>query len=375
MSSTQAFRPRILEHFSNFTDPRKCRIQHQLSDIIVIVVLGTLCGEDGWEGYAEWAQDKEEYLRTFLTLPHGIPCPDTFRRVMEHLDPQEFMHAFSSWSEELKERSGGQVCIDGKVLCKALQDGGRPLHLVSAWCQENRMVLGQVQAAAKSNEIPAIEKLLDLLILKDGDIVTIDAIGCQKTIVSKIHAKGADYVIALKKNQLLLWNEAANYFEQALKAAEEAECDFLAYETEAHGRKEIHEVWVSHDLDWLPQLNSWHGLQSLIFVRRRWTIEGKEHEERRFYLSSMQAKAEQMGAWIRRHWSIENEYHWHLDVTFGEDESSISGQANQNLRMARNIALKLLKVETSFKSSLAGKMRKCHRSDAYLSKVLVSGNF
>lgn len=110
-------------------------------------------------------------------------------------------------------------------------------------------------------------------------------------------------------------------------------------------------------------------------MRRRWTIEGKEHEERRFYLSSMQAKAEQMGAWIRRHWSIENEYHWHLDVTFGEDESSISGQANQNLRMARNIALKLLKVETSFKSSLAGKMRKCHRSDAYLSKVLVSGNF
>jgi predicted transposase YbfD/YdcC len=375
MLSTQSSRPRILEHFSDLTDPRKCRIQHPLAEIIVIIVLSTLCGEDGWEGFVAWAQDKEEYLRQFLSLPCGVPCADTFRRVMERVDSQEFTRAFIDWGEELQKRTAGQICIDGKVLCKSLQEGQTPLHLVSAWCQENRMILGQVAAATKSNEITAIDKLLDLLVLKTGDMVTIDAIGCQKAIVSKIHAKGADYVIALKKNQRSLWDEAANYFDQVLKAPEESGCNVFAYETKAHGRKENHEVWVSHDLEWLPQLDNWVGLRSLVFVHRSWATEGEVHEERRYYLSSLQASAEQMGLWIRRHWSIENAYHWHLDVTFKEDDSSINGQANQNLRMARNIALKLLKEEISVKSSLVGKMRKCHRSDAYLTKVLLSGNF
>jgi predicted transposase YbfD/YdcC len=325
MHSQAVTNPRILNHFSQVTDPRVHRVKHRLIDIIIIVLLATLCGEEGWEGYFDWARDKTSYLKRFLLLENGIPCTDTLRQVFERLDSDAFPKAFIRWAEDVGGRAPGQICIDGKSLRKAAS----PLHIVSAWCESNRMVIGAVATESKGKEIPAIEELLDTLILAEGDIIMIDAIGCQTEIVKKIRKQKANYVIALKGNQSTLHGEAVNYFEQALKSPHLAACNAIAYRESRRGRDDIHEVWATNDLSWLPQQKDWPGLQSLIQIRRTWMSGKVQHKETRYYISSLKSTPEELACLVRRHWSIENEFHWHLDVTFREDENGISASANK----------------------------------------------
>lgn len=371
MCSQAVTSPKILNHFAQVTDPRLHRVKHRLIDIIIIVLLATLCGEEGWEGYFDWARDKVGYLKRFLLLENGIPCPDTLRRVFERLDPDEFLKSFIRWAEEVGGRAPGQICIDGKSLRKAAS----PLHIISAWCESNRMVIGAVATESKGKEIPAIEELLDALVLAEGDTITIDAIGCQTGIVKKIKKQKANYVIALKGNQSTLHGEAVNYFEQAMEAPHLAACNATAYRESSRGRQDTHEVWVTNDLSWLPQKKDWPGLESLIQVRRTWTNGKTQHKETRYYISSLKGTPEDFTRLIRRHWSIENEFHWHLDVTFREDDNGISASANKGLRVARSMALHLLRLEQTFKRGLKAKMRRCHRSETYLSHVLGVANF
>jgi predicted transposase YbfD/YdcC len=374
MSTYITQQSRMLYHFSFCDDPRKHRIRHRLLDIIVITVLALLCGEEGWEGFHEWAVDKLAYLKEFLLLENGIPCPDTIRRVVERLNTQQFLASFTSWARELEERMPGQICLDGKAL-RGVGDENNPLRLVSAWCEENQMLLGMSRVGSKSNEIVGIHDILNTLLLKPGDLVTIDAIGCQTAIVSKIVQQQADYLIAVKQNQQRLWDEISNYFEQAVIMPAQASCDGISHKDCARGRKEIHHVWVLSDLEWLPQLGKWEKLKSIVCVYRRWT-EGKQRkEEKRYYITSLNAGAEELRRRVRRHWSVENEFHWHLDVAFNEDKSRIGAEANENLRVARAIALQLLQAESSFKKSIKAKMRKCLRSENYLHKVLLAGRF
>lgn len=374
MSTQTKLKSRMIHHFSICQDPRKHRIHHQLTDIIVITVLAVMCGEDGWEGFHEWASDKQDYLKRFLSLESGVPCPDTLRRVIERLNPQQFLAAFTSWAKELGERIPGQICLDGKAF-RGVGDKANPLRVVSAWCESNQMLLGMSKVDSKSNEIIGIHEILDTLLLKPGDLVTIDAIGCQTSIAAKIIEQKADYLLAVKQNQPGLWDELHNYFSQAITMPEEAGCDGVSHTEQRRGRKETHHVWSTSNLEWLPQLPKWTGLKSAVCVYRRWK-EGKEtKEEKRYYITSLQANAEELRKKIRRHWSVENEFHWHLDVTFGEDDSRIGEDANENLRVARAIALQLLKTETSFKKGIKAKMRKCHRSEDYLQQVLLAGNF
>jgi predicted transposase YbfD/YdcC len=374
MTTHTKLQSRMIHHFSICEDPRRHRIRHNLIDIIVITVLATICGEDGWEGFHEWALDKEEYLKQFLSLEHGTPCPDTFRRVTERLNSQQFLAAFTSWAKELGERLPGQICLDGKAL-RGVGDRNNPFRLVSAWCEDNQLLLGMSKVDSKSNEIVGIHDLLDMLLLKPGDLVTIDAIGCQTAIVSKIIEQKADYLIAVKQNQQGLWDEISNYFEQAVTMPKEAGCDGISHTENGRGRKETHHVWSTSDLEWLPQLEKWVGLKSIVCVYRRWTESKQRKEEKRYYMTSLKAEAEDLRKKIRRHWSIENEFHWHLDVAFREDESRIGAKANENLRIARAISLQLLQAETTFKKGIKAKMRKCHRSEHYLHKVLLAGNF
>lgn len=374
MSYPNSPEPRILKHFSTCDDPRTRPVQYPLIEIVVMVVLATLCGEEGWEAIADWGRDKLTFLRKFLSFSKGVPSPDTIRRVMERLNPEQFLKGFINWAEEIKGRASGQVCIDGKTLRRAMGDGG-PLHIVSAWSEQNRIVLGAVKTNSKSNEITAITDLLNLLILKPGDIVTIDAIGCQKSIVGNIVEQSADYVIALKKNQQNLALEVENFFDQALEAPEYAPCKKCTVVHDKPGRKDTQQVWVCYDLDWLPQRQEWENLQSIVMVYRRWEENGEARQEKRYYISSLHDSTEKLAHIVRRHWSVENELHWHLDVTFQEDASQIGATANENLRVARMTALELLRAETGFKRGLKAKMRRCLRSDCYLGQVLMAGNF
>lgn len=364
---------RILDYFITCTDPRTRPVQYPLIEIIIVTVLAILCGEEGWEGMVEWGEDKLPLLKKLLPFENGIPCPDTLRRVIERINPHEFLKAFTSWTQELKERCPGQICIDGKTLCHAMNDDG-VLHIVTAWSEANRTVLGSVSTSSKGKEIPAINELLDLFILQEGDVVTIDAIGCQTSIVSKIIDQKADYMIAVKKNQPKLYYELENFFNQAIQAAEYAPCTVFKDNQKKHGRQDTHEVWASRELDWLPQILSWKGLQSIVMVQRQWKIDGIEKQEKRYYISSLSTGPQIFSKVARRHWSIENELHWHLDVTFREDDSQINGTANENLRVARMIALELLRNELSCKRGLKAKMRRCLRSDEYLKKVLMIEN-
>lgn len=374
MSDPNTTEPRILKHFSTCDDPRTRPVQYPLLEIVVLTVLATLCGEEGWEAFSDWGRDKLPFLRKFLPFSQGVPSPDTIRRVVERLNPEQFLSGFIAWAEELKGRVPGQVCIDGKTLKRAMGEGG-PLHMVSAWSEKNRIVLGAVNTESKGNEITAIKSLLNLLILNPGDVVTIDAIGCQKSIVDRIVEQEADYVIALKKNQKNLVAEVTNFFDQALAAPDYAPCETDETPCVKRSEKDKQEVWVSQDLEWLPKREEWRNLKSIVMVHRRW--EGKDgvHEEKRYYISSLRYSAERLAHIVRRHWSIENELHWHLDVTFQEDASQISATANENLRVARMAALELLRAEKGFKRGLKAKMRRCLRSESYLDQVLMAGNF
>ena len=375
MSKQEITQAKILTHFSKCNDPRTRPIHYPLIEIILLVVLSTVCGEEGWEAFEEWGKDKLSFLRTFLPFENGIPCPDTIRRVMERLNPEEFLNAFISWATDLNERVSGQLCIDGKAL-RGSSKKKSSLHIVTAWSEANRIVLGSVTVPSKSNEIPATEELLNLLILKEGDVITMDAMGCQRSIVSAIRKQKADYLIALKKNQRNLSDEVENYFNQVLEAPEYALCSDCVLEKQGHGRQDRQEVWISRDIEWLPQKSDWKGLQSLILVCRNWEEKGKKCSEKRYYISSLtDTSPEDFAKMIRRHWSIENELHWHLDVTFNEDASQIGAAANENLRVARMIGLDMLRSEKSNKRGLKAKSRRCHRSDDYLKKVLLVANF
>lgn len=374
MSTHQQTYYKILSHFSLCEDPRKHRIRHPLPNIIVIVILAVLCGEEGWDGFYEWAQDKENFLSQFLDLKHGIPSPDTLRRVIERLDPDSFLEAFLSWADEMRQRIPEQICIDGKTLKKTASKG-KVLHLVSAFASDNGIVLGITDAKGKGGEIPAIKELLDTLVLKEKDLVTIDAIGCQKEIINMIRKQRADYLIALKRNQGKLWDEAANFFDQVQLAEDEAPVWENIADRKEHGRKESHTIWVTQDLNWLPQKKEWKDLRSLVCIKRHWEEKGKVKQETRYYITSANMEPKEFGHRIRRHWSIENEYHWHLDVNFKEDDSEIGARSNRILRVARTIALHLLKSEPTKRLSIKQKKRKCHRSETFLHQVLLVGNF
>jgi len=383
MSANIANRARIVEHFSICKDHRTRPVSYPMIEIIVLVVLATVCGEEGWEGHVEWGKDKLKQLRKFLPFENGIPCPDTVRRVMERINPKEFRKAFIAWATDLKERVSEHICIDGKTLRKSMTEKG-PLHIVSAWSKKNRLVLECVKTSVseagktkKTNEIKAMEELLDLLVLKEGDVITIDAIGCQKAITAKIRAQKADYILALKGNHPKLFAEAENFFTQALEALEFAPMMACSSRTLGHGRSDIRQVFVSTEIDWLPEKlrNEWVDLRSIAMVVRTWKKDGKEHVQKRYYISSLENSPEKIGECTQGHWSIENDLHWQLDITFREDDSQISPTSNENLRVAREMSLQMLTKETTYEKGLRAKMRRCHRSEDYLEQVLLVGNF
>ncbi len=366
----------LLEHFADITDPRVERTKlHQLLDVLVIAMCATICGAEGWEDFAEFGKAKQEWFESFLELPNGIPSPDTFRRVLARLDPQEFEACFMRWVEAVNQLASGQiVAVDGKQLrsSRDAATGLSAIHMVSAWACENRLVLGQIKVTEKSNEITAIPELLRALALT-GCIVTIDAMGCQTEIATQIIEQEADYVLALKGNQGTLHKDVADYFGWA-ESKGFKEIAYTHHETleKDHGRIEQRRCWATDDVAWLEQKAKWKGLQSIIMVEARREVIGKgTSSERRYFISSLPAQAKAALKAVRGHWGIENSLHWCLDVAMREDASRIRrDHAPENVAVLRHIALNLLKQEMSCKLGLKRKQLKAGWDHDYLLKVL-----
>ena len=366
----------LLEHFADLTDPRVERTKlHQLLDILVMAMCATICGAEGWEDFAEFGKAKREWFETFLELPNGIPSPDTFRRVLQRLDPKEFEACFLRWVQSVNKIASGQiVALDGKQL-RGSRDAAASLsaiHMVSAWACENRLVLGQIKVDDKSNEITALPELLRALALT-GCIVTIDAMGCQTKIAEQIIDGEADYVLALKGNQGLLHEDVANYFSWAERTGfQEIAYTFAETLEKDHGRIEHRRCWATGDVAWLEQQAQWRGLQSIVMVEADREVIGKGRTvERRYFISSLPAEAKPLLAAVRGHWGIENSLHWCLDVAMREDASRIRrDHAPENVAILRHIALNLLKQEKSCKLGIKRKQLKAGWEHDYLLKVL-----
>ena len=360
----------IKDCFSGVTDPRDSNKRHQLIDIIAVALCAVICSADTWEEIEEFGHVKHLWFKTFLELPHGIPSSDTFARVFASLDPAEFREAFLKWGEAIKTAVKGHIAIDGKTVRHSYSNETSPIHMVSAWALENRMVLGQVKTNEKSNEITAIPELLQVLAL-EGCIVTIDAMGCQKTIAEKIADKGADYVLGLKKNQGNLHADVELFFQDCL-ASGFGDVPYNCCQTidGDHGRVETRRYWATSDIEWLSDKPLWKNLRTIVMVERERNVNGEVSVETGYYISSLGSEIKQLAKAIRGHWGIENSLHWVLDIAFREDESRIrKDHAPENFAVLRHMALNLLKKEPSVKSIKRKRLR-AGWDNEYLVKIL-----
>jgi predicted transposase YbfD/YdcC len=350
-------------HFQGLEDKRRgAGKRHKLIDILTIAIYGIICGADDWSGIEEYGQAKEEWLRQFLELPHGIPSHDTFGRIFSWLDPQAFEKSFLGWVQAVMETTSGQViAIDGKTLRRSYDhaNGKEAIHIVSAWAETNRLVLGQVKVDEKSNEITAIPDLLRVLDIT-GCIVTTDAMGCQQDIAATVLEKGGDYILALKENQGQLYEDAGELFAGALEVNFlDVEHTYAKTTNKNHGRIEVRECWAITDPDFIHYLRgfeNWKGLRSLVKVSSQRQTPVSKSLEDRYFISSLKTPAKQMLQAVRGHWSIENGLHWVLDIAFREDESRVrKDHAPENLAILRHIALNLLKQDLSKKLGIKNK--------------------
>jgi len=357
-----------LKYFSELRDPRVERNrEHLLEEILLIAIAAVLSGAESWNDMSEYGHAKQEWLKTFLRLPSGIPSHDTFNRVFAALDPEEMERGFAGWVSSIARLTAGEVvAIDGKALCGTREGGKKIVNMVSAWAEGNGLVLGQRKVDEKSNEITAIPKLLNALELA-GTVVTIDAMGCQREIASRIVEKRADYVLAVKENQGNLLAEVKDSFALlgADAAMEEVDC--------GHGRVEQRKCSVIADLSLVEKAAEWASLQGLVRIEaeRYHKATGKTEREIRYYITSLKPDAARLNRVIRQHWGIENKLHWVLDVGFGEDLSRKRvGHASHNLSFLNRIALNILKQEKSSKLVIKGKRLKAAWDHPYLIKLL-----
>ena len=366
----------LVAQFSVLEDPRdSTKVRHKLLDIVAISIAAVIAGADNWVDVAEFAQSKEDWLCEFLGLENGIPSHDTFRRVFSLLRPEAFEECFRAWVASMRQMLPGEiVAIDGKSSRRSHDRGAGlgALHLVSAWAADNRLVLAQVATEQKSNEITAIPRLLELLVLK-GCIVTIDAMGCQTKIAEQIIDAGADYVLALKGNQSTLAEEVEDAFIDAdARDYADMEVDVLETVEKGHGRKERRRYTVLGDLRGVSRQSLWKGLDAICMVESEREIDGHTSRECRYYIGSIRANAEQFANAVRAHWTIENSLHWTLDVAFREDESRLRDPSGrENFAVLRHMALARLKNDKSTKTGIKNKRLKAGWNNDYLAKLLM----
>jgi predicted transposase YbfD/YdcC len=355
----------LIENAEKIRDPRRQYgyLQHKLVTIIVISFCGIICGAEDFEDIETFGTSRRDWLSGFLELKNGIPDKDTFRRVFERLNPSEVAECLYGWLGN-REARGKTVNIDGKTICGSKNEAHKAYHVVSAWVSENQITLGEIVVDEKSNEITAIPKLLDLVDVENA-VVTIDAMGTQTKIADKIIEKKADYCLALKGNHSDLHDDVKFYFEN-----QNATITIGTLEKD-HGRIEKREYFLETDIDWIAEKAQWKGLSAIGAVKATVTEKGQTRIETRHFLTSL-TDIERFADAVRKHWSIENQLHWQLDVTFREDSSRVrKDNSPLNWNVMRKTALPLLRTaDVGKKQSIKRKMFMAALDVAVLDKIL-----
>ena len=353
----------IKKHFRILRDPRRRhRRLHRLLDIVVIAISAVTGGAESWREIAAFGRRHETWFKRFLELPEGIPSHDTFERVFARLDPKVFQRCLRDWLLAFSNIVASKhIAIDGKTLrgSRRQRSDLGPLHLVSAWARENHLVLGQVAVEGKSNEITAIPRLLELLELH-GAVVTIDAMGCQKEIAAKIRERGGHYVLTVKENQPKLLED----IQESLIHAHDQDFAGIAHDTyettsQGHGRQEKRHCEIIYDLSRIRNKDDWAGLRVIGACIAERTVQGQTSVEVRYFIGSQKRSARYYGTLLRKHWTIENNLHWQMDVSFGEDANRTA-----NRKAAENLALVRRTAQTLVKRHPGKEGIKCKRREA-----------
>lgn len=354
---------KVLKYFETVSDPRSCRNQkHPFMTLIGTTLLASLAGIDSFSGFSDFTEAHIEKLKNYFEFPYGAPSHDTYQRFWDAISPSEFYHSFEKFTHYLALLTGNIINVDGKTIRHSGKN--KALHIVSAWCQTNQLVLAQEKVDKKSNEITAIPKLLKLLDLRNRT-VTIDAMGAQRDICAQIVEQDGDYVISLKGNQGTLHQDISTYFADPrfLKR-----CTSFEENDKGHGRIEQRIAYVCGDIVGLQKEHVWPGLKSIGMILSTVKKAGKITQEKRFYISSVTADARKISQAARLHWGIENQLHWRLDVVFNEDKACIrNDNAAENIDILRKWALNVLqKAKRKTEQSIKSLMRKNAMSSNHL---------
>lgn len=365
----------LIECFSVIKDPRQgSKVEHELIDVLILCVLGVICGAEGWQDIEEVGHARLSWLQERGFFKNGIPVDDTIARIISVIKPDELQNCFISWMTAVEKATDGKViAVDGKTLRHSYDKKKRKaaIHMVSAFAAENGVVLGQKKVDDKSNEITAIPALLELLDIK-GCIVTIDAMGCQEKIAEKVIQQEADYVLAVKENQKQLHEEIEDFFVTA-KTHEfyAVNHDYFEESHKGHGRVEVRRYWISDTLDTISKPERWRSLKSIGMVEAERYVNGKTTFETRYFIASIEADAKIFSNAVRKHWAIENQLHWVLDVSFREDDSRVRrNNASENLSVFRHVAINSLRKENTCKKGIKAKRYKAALQPEYAQKVL-----
>jgi len=337
----------FLNHFKDLPDPRQLgKVIYPLDEVLLLCLLAVLAGAEAFVDIARFGEKKIDLLRRFRSFRDGTPSHDQLGDIFATLDADKFQRCFVSWVASLTGAAAEVIAVDGKTVRRSYQKKGAkaPIHMVSAFAARQRLVLGQVKVAEKSNEIVAIPALLGMLVI-EGAIVSIDAMGCQRHIAEQIVDKKADYVLALKGNQGTLREDVELFAaEQQANGFKDTHVSRDQTVDGDHGRIETRTYTVFHDVDWLQERHDWPGLKAVVMVESTRELVDKVERETRFYLTSLVWLAHQIGPVIRSHWAIENSLHWVMDMIFRDDECRVrTNHAPANFTTIKHMAHNLIR--------------------------------